>query len=315
MRPLLEEMFAASAQAGAGVHRRLNSGLHVKAALRGERRMLIVWRDGDRLPSAKECEIVGQDAGFIEPKFRTWTCKDSDSAFLVQDAFKGELCRHTWGLQVHFDGKKEYGHGRCCVVCGATWRHTFSRRGGDGQLTYNGAKVRPGVLEQYLVRGPVPEQAVPVDTDLQQATLLTTPPSESADSSVALEPPEVRTWTPKPKKEKTPAEVARQAAADTAIRARLTPLLLCIDLRLACRDPWFRRHQTIQARMDSLKGATADELRQEGRSGWFKRELPRALPYGLLVCRWRLIARALPLKATPAKRVRKPRGKKAVAAA
>lgn len=82
---LLAEMFAVSAERGAGVHRRLNSGLHLKVAVRGQRQQIILWRDGDRLPSRKECEIVARDAGFTHPSYRMWRCQESEEAFLLTE--------------------------------------------------------------------------------------------------------------------------------------------------------------------------------------------------------------------------------------
>lgn len=104
---LLAEMFAVSAERGAGVHRRLNSGLHLKVAVRGQKRQVILWRDGGRLPGRKECEIVARDAGFTHPAYRMWRCQESDEAFLLTERppaahpaapeLRGEvcgLCRH-----------------------------------------------------------------------------------------------------------------------------------------------------------------------------------------------------------------------------
>ncbi|MDO4246854.1 MAG: hypothetical protein Q4C89_12590 [Deinococcus sp.] len=82
---LLEEMFTASAERRAAVHRKLMSGLHVKVALRGEKRQVILWRDGERLPSRKECEVIARDAGFQNPKYQTWKCKEADEAFLLTE--------------------------------------------------------------------------------------------------------------------------------------------------------------------------------------------------------------------------------------
>ena len=82
---LLEEMFAASAERNAGVHRQLKSGLHVKVAVRGEQRQVILWRDGERLPSRKECEVIAHDAGFQHPKYKSWVCKESSDAFLLTE--------------------------------------------------------------------------------------------------------------------------------------------------------------------------------------------------------------------------------------
>lgn len=159
LTPLLEALFERSAQEGAGVHTQLRSGLHLKVAQRGERRQVIVWRDGDRLPSGKECEIVGDDAGMIHPAFRSWQCKESPQAFLITDAFKGQLCTHAWGMTVHFDEDRVTGHTSTCTACGARWRTSTPKRGKKLSAFYNGKPIRAGVLERFLLRGPVPEGA------------------------------------------------------------------------------------------------------------------------------------------------------------
>lgn len=105
---LLAEMFAVSAERRGAVHRRLKSGLHLKVAVRGQKRLVILWREAGRLPSRKECEIVARDAGFTHPSYRMWRCQESDEAFLLTERqaeaapsaapeLRGEvcgLCRH-----------------------------------------------------------------------------------------------------------------------------------------------------------------------------------------------------------------------------
>lgn len=81
---LLEQMFMTSAAREAGVHRKLGSGLHVKVGVVRGHRQIILWRDGERLPGRKECEVVARDAGFRHPHYRTWKVGESD-AFLVTD--------------------------------------------------------------------------------------------------------------------------------------------------------------------------------------------------------------------------------------
>lgn len=71
LAPLLDEMFGQSRASGNPVTRQLLGGLNVKVRERAGKRMVIVWRVGNALPGATECEIVGQDAGLIAPKFRT----------------------------------------------------------------------------------------------------------------------------------------------------------------------------------------------------------------------------------------------------
>lgn len=292
---VLATMFAASAEQGAGVHQRLSSGLHVKVGVQGARRMMIVWRDGDRLPGGKECEILGEDAGFYAPKYRSWTCKESDSAFLITDSFRGEVCRHTWGLSVHFDGAKEFGYASSCQTCGATWMHTSSRRGKKESWHYNGQTVRETVFHRRLVEGPVPAVAQP-----QPA-----PPAPVRPAPL-----------PQTREQRAEALKARQEAQERALAQHLRGLLTCVAFRSACRSPWFARHQALEARRSFLKGATLAQLREECGGRWFASHFPRAVPYVLLACRWQQQARALPLKATPERKVKAPRKRrtKAVAA-
>ena len=133
---LLDQMFAASVQHQGQVHRKLASGLHVKVGVRGDKRMIILWRDGDRLPSAKECEIVGEDAGFFDPKYRTWQCKESESAFLVTEGYQGEPCEHAWGFRVVVDSNKVTGHYQTCLKCGIKAQVLTPRRGKKQRFGY-----------------------------------------------------------------------------------------------------------------------------------------------------------------------------------
>ncbi|MVN86873.1 hypothetical protein GO986_08860 [Deinococcus sp. HMF7620] len=163
LAPLLAEMFAAAGKAQAGVHRQLEGGLHVKVALRGERKQLIVWRTKGRLPGATECEILGHDAGLIQPKFRSWQVGPEGArldAFLITDAFTGQLCTHTWSAAAAVEDAKTRGEEAHCSTCRATWRTATPKRGKKVRHHYNGAEVRPAVFERFLVRGPVPEGAV-----------------------------------------------------------------------------------------------------------------------------------------------------------
>lgn len=290
LRPLLEEMFTTSADLAAGVHRKLPGGLHVKAAVKGERRMLIVWRTADRLPSARECEVVGAAAGMITPTFRSWQCRESQDAFLVTEGFKGQACTHDWNT-VPVDG----GHASTCGRCGATCERTRSSRSRTERLTYNGEKVSPARFAQLLERGPAGEQAAAVVPAAQE-------PLWAA--------PEVQTPVPPPPpRQQAPRKAARPAGPETpaeqAERTRLIGLLTCITFWSACWSPWFQRAVTIDMRRATLRGSTLDELRDEVRSAYVRRTLPYAVPYVLLACRWRHLTRALPEHATPIPKTRK----------
>ncbi|GAA0508657.1 hypothetical protein [Deinococcus depolymerans] len=294
LRPLLEEMFTTSADAAAGVHRKLPGGLHVKAAVKGERRMLIVWRTADRLPSARECEVVGAAAGMITPTFRSWQCRESQDAFLITEGFTGQACTHDWSKTAPVDG----GHASTCGRCGATWERTQSSRAKTERLRYNSEKVSPARFAQFLERGPVGG-----------------PPAEQAPSVVPAvqeslwAAPEVQTAAPPPPpRQRPPRKAARPSGPETpaeqAERTRLIGLLTCITFWSACWSPWFRRAVTIDMRRATLRGSTLDELRDEVRSVYVRRTLPYAVPYVLLACRWQHLTRALPEHATPLPKTR-----------
>ncbi|GGS38120.1 hypothetical protein [Deinococcus knuensis] len=292
LRPLLDELFAASAAASAGVHRKLPGGLHVKAAVKGERRMLIVWRTADRLPSARECEVIGAAAGMLSPSFRAWQCRESQDAFLVTESFTGQACTHEWTTTAPVDG----GHASTCGRCGATWERTRSGRARTERLRYNGEKVSPARFAQFLERGPAGESPT------EQAAAVVPAAQESLWAAQTPVPPP-------PPRQKASRRAARPSGPDTpaeqAERARLTGLLTCITFWSACWSPWFRRPVTIDMRRATLRGSTLDELRDEVRSAYVRRTLPYAVPYVLLACRWQHLTRALPEHATPAPKTRK----------
>ncbi|GHG18536.1 hypothetical protein GCM10017784_07130 [Deinococcus indicus] len=295
LRPLLEEMFTTSADLAAGVHRKLPGGLHVKAAVKGERRMLIVWRTADRLPSARECEVVGAAAGMITPTFRSWQCRESQDAFLVTEGFTGQACTHDWNT-----APVEGGHASTCGRCGATWERTRSGRARTERLTYNGEKVSPARFAQFLERGPAGKQSA------EQAAAVVPAAQEPLWAA-----PEVQTpLPPPPPRHRPPRKAARpsipETPAEQAERARLIGLLTCITFWSACWSPWFQRAVTIDMRRATLRASTLDELRDEIRSVYVRRTLPYAVPYVLLACRWRHMTRALPERATPKPKTRRP---------
>ncbi len=305
---VLAEMFTVSGQQGAQVHRRLFSGLHVKVGVRGERRMIIVWRDGDRLPSAKECEIVGEDAGFYDPKYRAWRCKESDSAFLIQEGYAGSICEHEWGFVYHMNARPQFAQGQVCRRCGVRVAvHSSRRANGKTRYAYDKWELREHVWERWLKRGPVP------------GSLVTLPhhddPGDTSPPPVAAEPLT-------PQQEAAQAERG-QEAQDAAEKAHLIGLLTCVMLHHAAVNPWFRQGHVIAARRKFLKDSALEDLREECRGRLFAWAFPAARPYVFLVvhwasygARWRHAHRALPVKATASRKARKPRTpRKAVAAA
>ncbi len=300
---LLEQMFTASQQSGGGVHRKLMSGLHLKVGVRGERRMVIVWREGERLPSAKECEVVGEDAGFYEPKYRTWPCKESEDAFLIEEGYRGPLCDHAWGFQVAVSSDKATGYYTTCTRCGIKAQVLTPKRGKKQRYGYGKWELRPHVFERWTQRGPAGD-------DLGEQ------PHHSDEGS--QEPPVLAAMPPA-----APAHaLTRQGAAEAAKRAeeqrrealanKLRAGLLVVSFWSACVNRWFRHATVIGSRRSYLTNADLETLQDEVSGGWFTRSIRWALPYALLLCRWRHLTRALPLVATPAPKASRPR-KKAVA--
>lgn len=309
LAPLLDEMFSQSVASGSPVTRRLLKGLNVKVLERAGKRQIIVWRSGRALPGATECEIVGQDAGMFQPKCQNWQCRESDQAFLIKEAWQGELCTHTWGPADPFVEGKATGERCVCTRCGADWTRLTGPRG-KVTLTYSDSVVkRESVWNRWLVTGPAPAPHV---EEIPSEVL------EELDSTPA---PTVQRphWRDRQKTEKPVvdhAAVARQQERDARERQRLSGQLMCVSFWCAVWGPWFRRSVVIGMRRDYLKGAPLDELRDEVRSGYHQRTFRFALPYVLLLCRWRHVARALPEHATPApkpKRKSAPRKRKATA--
>ena len=290
---LLDQMFAVSVQHGAQVHRKLMSGLHVKVAVRGDRRMIIVWRGGGKLPSGKECEVVGEDAGFYDPKYRLWKCAESEEAFLITEGYRGPLCDHEWGFKVAVDSDKAVGHYTTCLKCGVRLQVLTPRRGKKPKFGYGKWELRAHVFERWSVRGPAGDDLAAQPHHQDEGS--TAPP-------VVEEPPPPLT-----------AEAAQQQLDETE-KAKRVGLLTCIAFRSACVDPWFGNHWVIRNRLNHLKNSNLEELQQECGGRWFRSHFWRAVPYVWLLCNWRQITRALPAQATPAPKKRKSR-KKAVALA
>ena len=296
---LLDEMFAASQQTGAGVHRQLSSGLHVKVGLRGQRRMIIVWRSADKLPSAKECEILGEDAGLYDPKYRLWRCQESEDAFLITEGYRGELCDHRMEFFMHVNARPKFQKAWRCSKCGIVAGVAYSTRKSAKEKHFYGKwELREHVWQAWCKRGPATDALS--DQPHHKHEGISAPPVAAA----------------KPKAKASPkTDAQRQAERDKAERRHLTGLLTCVSFAAACRNRWFRNDFVMQARRAYLEAAKLPELREEVSGRWFAHSYRHALPYALLACRWRHQYRALPLKATAAKRSRKPRRKKAEVAA
>lgn len=313
----LDEMYQVSAQHQAPVHKELVRGLHVKVFLRPSgRRELIAWRNGDTPPSGTEMEILADDAGFIQGVYRSYELPSNPdaSAYRIVESFSGKVCEHQWGMQVHVDDRRHYGEANVCRKCQASWKCLFPRKGsGKASWYYNGKKRRESAVRLLLKRGPVPDKPL-LDTDPDLAALQQMGEDikrRHAQPTLAAEQEPAAPQTTAREREriaKRAVEMERQQRED-ALKGRLIGHLLCIALRHALIDPWFGQGFVIAVRRKYLQDSTLPDLLEEVSGRWFQSNIRRALPYVLLVCRWRHATRSLPLSATPG-RARRPRSKK-----
>lgn len=291
LHQLLADMFAAAEKVGGSASYELPDGLHLKVATRG-RRMVIAWREEGKQPSAKELEIVGEDAGFYDPDTRPWKCRESAHAFLIVEGFQGQLCEHEWGDWMHVNMRPKFLKTHTCKKCGVVVGMSYStRKNSKDVYHYDTWELRETVFARWVKLGPVP------------GSLRLLPHHGKAGKAVQTTPAPPAPPTP------TPTD------PDAALKLHLINLLGVVSFAAACRNHWFRHHTVIEARRAYLKKAEVKELREEVESGWFRRAYRHALPYVLAACRWRHQYRALPVKATAGKRTRKPRQKKAEVAA
>lgn len=155
LHALLSEMVQVSRDTGQPVHRTAARGLRLKVLAR-QSVMVIVWRDGGKVPSNKECEIVGEDAGMYDPRTEPWTCRESQSARLIREGFTGALCDHQWGQPVHFNMRPRFAWQFSCEKCGCRFEIHGSTRSKKQTYTYDEWELRESVAERWKQRGPVP---------------------------------------------------------------------------------------------------------------------------------------------------------------
>lgn len=310
---VLGQMFAAAGKTGSD-RRRLGNGLHVKVGLRGAQRMVILWRDGDRMPSRTECQIVSDDAGFYAPYNQSWKIEGvTDSAILIRDSYRGELCSHNWSTPTDYVVKRTSGYTATCLLCGAVWRQ--EKRQKHVHYVYNGESRRESMFDRLLVLGPVPADA----EALAPQTAPVAAPEEARPDLDELPPPVQLSWKEQraekdkeAKRRKDAIEQARIERERPIVALYVQVLTLC-TLGMAVRHPgWFDRAVVMRARVAWIKGAKLAELREDlhGRHG--RSMLGYSVPMLLLALRWPQIMRALPAQATvaaaaPAKPARKPR--------
>ncbi|KQR40790.1 hypothetical protein [Deinococcus sp. Leaf326] len=313
---VLSEMFAAAGSDDSS-HRRLSSGLHVKVGTRGARRMVIVWRDGDRLPGRTECQVVGEDAGFYAPKYRSWKVQKSADAFLIEEGYQGELCRHEWATPTEYVVKRLMGYTATCLICGAVWRQ--EKRAKSVAHVYNGETRREPTFDRFLILGPVPANAEALAPQAPQAAPVVSQPAVRRDAGevaalLHMSHKERRAQKEREVKRRKDAIEQARTERERPVVARYVRVLTLCALGSAVRHPgWFSRPAILQARVAWIKGAKLPELREDLHSRHGRSMLAYSVTMLLLILRWPQIMRALPAEATaataaaPAKAAKKPR--------
>jgi len=155
---LLGELVAAAAATpGRPVGRKLPGGLHVAALKRPTHLALTAWRTANRLPSARECEILARDTGMLLPKISTFERQDGVLAFSVVDrASSPDQCDHRLGSPLHGDGRNESFWSWTCLTCGMTTTRLQARRGSRTRFEYGDQEVSETAWTILTVRGPRP---------------------------------------------------------------------------------------------------------------------------------------------------------------
>lgn len=144
-----------SRETGQPVRLTLGKGLNLKVLTR-RTTMILAWRGDGRVPSDKECEIVGEDAGFYDPKWEAWTCSESARARLITEGFTGQLCQHEWSQPVHFNMRPKFAWRFSCRRCGCVIEVLGSTRSQKQTYGYDGWDLRESVFEKWKTCGPVP---------------------------------------------------------------------------------------------------------------------------------------------------------------
>ncbi len=146
-----------AATPGRPVGRKLPGGLHVAALKRPTHLALTAWRTANRLPSARECEILARDTGMLLPKISTFERQDGVLAFSVVDrASSPDQCDHRLGSPLHGDGRNESFWSWTCLTCGMTTTRLQARRGSRTRFEYGDQEVSETAWTILTVRGPRP---------------------------------------------------------------------------------------------------------------------------------------------------------------
>ncbi|WP_339097861.1 hypothetical protein ACINK0_18765 (plasmid) [Deinococcus sp. VB343] len=150
----LGRMFTLSEAQSCAVHV-LHGRLHLKAAVRAGKQMLLVWPDQGRAPGSRELEELGEDAGFFDPLVRPWPIPASKQAVVITEGFRGQTCHHEWGMLTHFDARSSYGASCTCQRCRVSLTWEARRRGQQTTWLYDGCWVLRGhIWQRWAELGP-----------------------------------------------------------------------------------------------------------------------------------------------------------------
>lgn len=155
-RPDVLQALIASAQASGQAALCELGGQHFKVVVRKGRVLVGAWVDAPRRLSDKECEEIGEDAGFYDPKFGPFSFAECRTARLIAEGYTGPLCDHECPLPAHFDGRDSFGDIAKCIKCGVLLTVTQSRRGQRQEFGYDTWNLRKHVYVAWRRRGPPP---------------------------------------------------------------------------------------------------------------------------------------------------------------
>lgn len=155
-RPDVLHALAASAQASGQAALCEFGGQHFKVVRRQGRILVGAWVDAPSRLSDRECEEIGEDAGFYDPRVTRFAFAECATARLIVEGYTGPLCDHECPLPAHFDGKNTFGDIAKCIKCGVTLIASQSRRGKRQEFAYDTWGLRRHVYLAWKRRGPPP---------------------------------------------------------------------------------------------------------------------------------------------------------------
>lgn len=155
-RPDVLQALAASAQASGQAALCELGGQHFKVVVRKGRLLVGAWVDAPRRLSDKECEEIGEDAGFYDPKFGPFSFAECRTARLIAEGYTGPLCDHECQLSMHVDCRDNFSNMGRCAKCGTVMAITQARRGQRQTFSYGDWELRPHIFQAWQRRGPLP---------------------------------------------------------------------------------------------------------------------------------------------------------------